>query len=99
VPHQVIREGKQMPITRKIQKIGNSKGVILTSEMLAHLGVEDQVTITYEADRIVLSAPVPGARLTPGRNRQRKEDAMCSTFAQYEGALQRLAEAPGSESV
>ena len=88
-----------MPITRRIQRIGNSKGIILTSEMLAHLGVEDQVTVTYETGRIVLSAPTQGAKLTPGRNRQRKDDAMHSTFAQYDGALQRLAEAPGSEPV
>jgi antitoxin component of MazEF toxin-antitoxin module len=88
-----------MPIIRRIQKIGNSKGVILTGDMLAHLGVEDLVAVTYEADRIVLSAPTPGAKLTPGRNRQSREDAMRSTFSQYEGALQRLADAPGSESV
>jgi antitoxin component of MazEF toxin-antitoxin module len=87
-----------MPITRKIQKIGNSKGVILTSEMLAHLGVEDRITITYEADRIVLTAPAPGAKLTPGRNRQRKQEAMRSTLAQYENALQRLAEPPAAHS-
>lgn len=85
-----------MPITRRIQKIGNSKGLILTAEMLAHLGVEDQVTVTYEANRIVLSAPTPGAKLMPGRNRQSREDAMRSTFSQYEEAMQRLADAPKS---
>ena len=85
-----------MPITRRIQKIGNSKGLILTSEMLAHLGVEDQVAVTYEAGRLVLSAPAPGAKLTPGRNRQSKEDAMRSTFSQYESALRRLTDASDS---
>lgn len=85
-----------MPITRRIQKIGNSRGVILTGDMLAHLGVEDQVAITFEAGRIVLSAPPPGTRLAPGRNRQSKADAVRSTFTQYEGALQRLAEVPGA---
>ena len=83
-----------MPVTRRIQKIGNSKGIILTAEMLAHLGVEDQVTVTFETDRIALSAPAPGAKLSPGRRRQSNEDAMASTLSQYEGALQRLAEAP-----
>lgn len=88
-----------MPITRKIQKIGNSKGVILTGDMLAHLGVEDQVAITFETGRLVLSAPGSHAQLTPGRNRQSKEEAMCSTFEQYGEALQRLAEPPDSEPV
>lgn len=87
-----------MAITRRIQKIGNSKGVILSSEMLAHLGVEDQVTVTYEAGRIVLSAPVPGAKLTPGRHRQSKEEALRSTFAEFAEALQRLAEPPDADS-
>lgn len=85
-----------MPITRKIQRIGNSRGLILTSEMLAHLGVEDQVTITYEAGCIVLRAPAPGAKLTPGRHRQRRDEAMGSTLVQYEQALQRLASAPAA---
>jgi hypothetical protein len=71
--------------------------MILTSEMLAHLGVEDHVTVTYETGRIVLSAPAPGAKLAPGRNRQTREEAMRSPFAQYE-ALQRLAEVPDSET-
>lgn len=86
-----------MPVTRRIQKLGNSRGVILTNEMLAHLGVEDQVVITYETGRIVLTAPDSGSRLVPGRNRQSKADAMRSTFAQYEETLQRLADVPGSE--
>ncbi|MFN3648820.1 MAG: hypothetical protein ACK47B_04490 [Armatimonadota bacterium] len=83
-----------MSITRRIQKVGNSKGLILTSDMLAHLGVDDQVTITYETGRIVLSAPAAAARLAPGRNRQSKTEAMRATFDQYEDALQRMAEVP-----
>ena len=83
-----------MAITRKIQKLGNSKGLILTNEMLAHLGVEDRVTVTYETGRIVLTAPAPDAKLTPGRNRQSREEAMHSTLSQYEDALQRLADVP-----
>ena len=80
-------------LTRKLQKIGNSKGIILTNDMLAHLGLEDRVVITFQEDSIVLRAPASESKLTPGRNRQSKEDAMRSTFEQYDVALQRLADA------
>jgi antitoxin component of MazEF toxin-antitoxin module len=86
----------RVAITRRIQKVGNSKGLILTNEMLAHLGVEDQVTVTYETGRLVLTAPEPGAKLAPGRNRQSKAEALRSTFDQYDEALQRLADVPAS---
>lgn len=83
-----------MPSTRRIQRIGNSRGVILTTEMLEHLGVEDQVEVTFETGRLVLTAPSPEARLRPGPNRQSATEAMRATFAQYEDAMQQLADVP-----
>lgn len=87
-----------MPVTRRIQKVGNSRGLILTSDMLAHLGVEDHVIVTYETGRLVLSAPAPDSKLAPGRNRQSKAEAMRATFEQYEDTLQRLADVPIPEA-
>ena len=87
-----------MAITRKIQKIGNSRGVILTTDMLAHLGVEDEVEVTYETGRLVLTAPSGNAKLRPGPNLQSKAEAMRSTFAQYDTTLQRLAGVPNPDA-
>lgn len=86
-----------MPTTRRIQKIGNSRGLILTSEMMDHLGVLEQVSVTFETGRIVLTAPAPEARLVPGRRRQSRAEAVEATLAQYGEALQRLAGPPGKE--
>jgi len=54
--------------------------------------------VTYETGRIVLSAPTPGAMLTPGRNGQSKAEALRSTFEQYDDTLQRLAGVPAPEA-
>lgn len=73
---------------RTLQKIGNSKGVVLTRAMLDHLGVTDEVEILMEHGQIRITAP-------QGRvpRRQSFEEAKEATFAQYEGAMQRLADA------
>jgi antitoxin component of MazEF toxin-antitoxin module len=81
-----------MAVVRTLQKIGNSRGVVLTKDMLAHLGVEDRVEIAFEKGQIILTAPSSSSRLTPGRNRQSFEAAKDATFAQYGPALQRLAD-------
>ena len=73
---------------RQLQKIGNSKGVVLTRTMIEHLGVQETIEITIEEGRIVLTAP---QSVAPVR-RQSFEEAKNATFAQYDDALQRLAE-------
>ena len=74
-----------------IQTIGKDKGIVLTQEMIAHLGVSDQVEVRFETGRLVLSLP---SGLQPGPNRKSFEDAMNSTFERYDEALRRLATVP-----
>jgi len=73
-------------MTRQIQKVGNSRGIVLTRTMLEHLGVSNEIEVTMEEGRIILSAP----KGTP--RRQSFEEAKNSTFAQYDSAMQRLAD-------
>lgn len=75
-------------MTRQLQKIGNSKGVVLTRTMLEHLGVSNEVDVSMEEGRIVLTAPQASSS-----RRQSFEEAKNSTFAQYSDAMQRLADA------
>ena len=75
-------------MTRNLQKIGNSRGLVLTRTMLDHLGVIDSVDVTMEEGRIVICPPTG-----LGPRRQRFEEAKESTFAQYDSAMQRLASA------
>lgn len=76
-------------MTRSLQKIGNSKGLVMTRLMLEHLGVTDAVEVSMEQGRIVISAPQPPAP----RRRQSFEEAKEATFAQYDDTLRRLADA------
>ena len=46
-------------MTLRIEEIGDKTGVVLTREMLAHLGVSDTVDVAIEQNRIVISAPTP----------------------------------------
>ena len=71
---------------RQLQKIGNSKGVVLTRTMLEHLGVRDEIEITMEDGRIVLTAPQASSS-----HHQSFEEARDSTVAQYGDTMQRLA--------
>ena len=74
---------------KKLQKMGNSRGVILPAAVLDHMGVKDTVILTMESDgKVVLTAP-----MAPGR-RQTLQEALASTNVQYGSALKRLAEAP-----
>lgn len=75
-------------MTRTLQKIGNSKGVVLTRAMLDHLGVTDKVEVLMEQGQIRITAPQGHAP-----RRQSFEEAKEATFAQYEEAMQRLADA------
>ena len=72
-------------MTRTLQKIGNSKGLLLNRTMLDHLGVSDTVDVRLEEGRIVITPPQP--------KRQSFEDASKATFAEYDGAMRRLADA------
>ncbi len=72
---------------RQLQKIGNSKGVVLTRTMIDHLGVDKEVEITIEEGRIVLTAPQKES------HRQNFEEAKSAIFSQHGEALQRLADA------
>lgn len=74
-------------MTRQLQKIGNSKGIVLTRTMLEHLGIEETIEITMEEGRIVLTAPQISLR------RQSFDEARNATIEQYGEALQRLADA------
>ncbi len=74
-------------MTRLLQKVGNSKGVVLTRTMLEHLGVSNEIEVSLEEGRIVLTAPK-----CPASNRKSFEEAKSATFAQYGEALQRLAD-------
>lgn len=76
-------------MTRTLQKVGNSKGLVLTRVMMDHLGVTDAVEISMEQGRIVITAP---QGIAPSR-RQSFEEAKDATFAQYDDALRRLADA------
>lgn len=75
-------------MTRSLQKVGNSKGLVMTRTMLEHLGVTDAVEVLIEEGRIVITAPQG-----PAPRRQNFEEAKDSTFAQYDGAMRRLADA------
>lgn len=76
-------------MTRHLQKIGNSRGLVMTRLMLEHLGVTDEVEVLMEHDRIVITAP---QGRTP-RRRQSFDEAKASTFAQYDEVMRRLADA------
>lgn len=75
-------------MTRTLQKIGNSKGIVLTRAMLDHLGVTDEVEILMEQGQIRITAPQGRAP-----RRQSFEEAKEATFVQYDDAMQRLADA------
>ena len=86
-----------MPIVRRLQKVGNSRGIILTSDMLDHLGIKDSIQIDLADGVVILRAPAADAtlsRIRPGPNRQNHRDALIDTFDQYDGTLRRLSAAP-----
>ena len=74
-------------MTRKIQKIGNSRGLVLTRTMLDHIGAGDNVDVAMEEGRIVITA----TRENSPRHKQTFEEAKRATFAQYDETLQHLA--------
>src|SRR5690348_17245682 len=84
---RISQEGLTME--KRLQKVGNRRGVILPTAVLDHMGATDSVTLTIVSNgRVVLTAPI-----APGR-RQSLREALASTNAQYGSALQRLSEPP-----
>ncbi|HLJ54580.1 MAG TPA: hypothetical protein VKT77_06025 [Chthonomonadaceae bacterium] len=86
---------------KKIQKIGNSRGIVLDRALLDHLGVANggTVEIVTESDGIYIrrdseqSVARPAVVHTHRRPRpQPFEEAMEATFNQYGEAMKRLAE-------
>jgi len=74
---------------KRLQKIGNSRGIILPTAVLDHIGTNDTVVLTMESDgRVVLTAPVSHGR------KQSFSEAVDETNAQYGQALKRLSEDP-----
>jgi antitoxin component of MazEF toxin-antitoxin module len=65
---------------KKLQQVGNSKALILTKDMLAHLGVsDDSVDIKFTDGEIVLRKSISF------------EVAKDKTFARYPNAYKKLA--------
>lgn len=78
-----------MAIQKTVRRIGNSKGILLSRDMLAHLGVGETIEISMEPGRIVLTAP-SSVSIKPGA-KQTVQEAMEATFEQYDNTMQRLA--------
>jgi len=74
-------------MTRHLQKIGNSKGLVLSRTMLDHLGVTDEIEVKLEEGRIVITAP----KASDSRQRENFQDALEATFSEYDETMQRLA--------
>jgi antitoxin component of MazEF toxin-antitoxin module len=75
-------------MTRTLKKMGNSKGFIMTRDMIQQLGLtDDTIEVSIEKDRIVITAP------KKPRQRQLFEEAKAATFNQYDEALDRLGNA------
>jgi antitoxin component of MazEF toxin-antitoxin module len=76
-------------MTRHLQKIGNSKGLVLSRTMLDHLGVIDEIEVKLEEGKIVITAP----KASVARQRENFQDALETTFSEYDETMQRLADA------
>ena len=68
-----------MSIARKLIKIGNSKGLTLTSDMRKHLQVSETVSIHYLPEGILLTRP------------DKIEEAADLTELRFDDALRELA--------
>jgi hypothetical protein len=56
-----------MNMLRKLQRIGNSRGVILDRTMLDALGAKTDVILTIQGSRIVIEAAPPADQPLPRR--------------------------------
>lgn len=67
-------------MTRRLVKTGNSVALIVTKDMRDHLGVDEQVDVQFEADRIILRKPLSF------------DEAKEFSLKRYEKAYRKLAE-------
>lgn len=67
-------------ISGRIRKIGNSRGILLTTSMIKDLGVADdaEVTVTAEKGRIII---------TPRENKRKINTDLSSWEAQFKAAI------------
>lgn len=72
---------------RNLIEIGGNKALVLSRDMLEHLGVTDAVEVVFEEGRIIVTAAV--AKDTPA-GAQTFEAAADETLTQYDEALRRL---------
>ena len=72
---------------RNLIEIGGNRALVLSRDMLEHLGVADAVDVAFEEGRIVLTPAVP--KDAPART-QSFTEAADETLAQYDEALRRL---------
>jgi antitoxin component of MazEF toxin-antitoxin module len=78
-------------MVRTLQKVGNSRCLVLNRTMLEHLGIRDNaVDVSLEEGRIVLRAPTMPA---PGRPKS-FEEAAEAVFEQYPETMRALASLP-----
>jgi antitoxin component of MazEF toxin-antitoxin module len=85
----IIQREEERFMTRHLQKIGNSRGLVLSRTMLDHLGVTDEIEVKLEEGKIVIMAP----NASVSRQRENFQDALETTFTQYDETMQRLADA------
>lgn len=70
----------------KLRKVGNSLGVVLPKEALAHMKVDEGDTVT------LTEAPDGSLRLTPSSGDVRRQlDAAQDIISRYRNALRELA--------
>ncbi len=71
-------------ITKRVQKVGNSRGVILSPEMRQHLGDAEVVEIVYIPEGIIIKKAVPQPTSI--------EAVTAQVMSKYPTTLKRLAE-------
>jgi putative addiction module antidote len=75
-----------MVLELKLRKVGNSVGVVLPKEALAHMKVDEGDTIT------LTEAPDGSLRMTPSSGEVRRQlDAAQDIISRYRNALRELA--------
>jgi hypothetical protein len=71
-------------ITKRMQKVGNSRGVIFSSEMRQHLGNAEVVEIVYVPEGIIIKKA--------GSQPKTIEAVTARAMSKYPKTLKRLAE-------
>ncbi len=71
-------------ITKRVQKIGGSRGVIFSAEMRQHLGNAEVVEVIYVTDGILIK--------NANGSRQAIKETVDRAISKYPRTLKRLAE-------